>query len=258
MGFLGAVIGGVIGSMFGGFWGGVIGATVGIGIGGGEDDSAKHKDTKIRTESRAEDGLDFLSDLIALMAKIAKADGYVTQDEANFVTEIMNAWELPEEKKRRLRRVFNTSKNSHVPYQFYVKRLAYYYDFPLEIREDILQTLATFAIIDNNLTDAEQEILVSLERAFGLQGVLYAFFSEYRANAENVNSDDTLEQCYRTLGCKPDDSDDEVRKAYHRLCKKFHPDTLAGRNVDASVIENAKHKMQQINAAYDRIKESRA
>ena len=52
---------------------------------------------------------------------------------------------------------------------------------------------------------------------------------------------------YQVLGISPDASDEEIKKAYRALAKKYHPDA----NPDDPA---AAEKMQQINAAYDRIK----
>ena len=53
---------------------------------------------------------------------------------------------------------------------------------------------------------------------------------------------------YKVLGVSPDASDEEIKQAYRRLAKKYHPDLNPG---DA---EAARH-MQEINAAYDQIKD---
>ena len=52
---------------------------------------------------------------------------------------------------------------------------------------------------------------------------------------------------YKVLGVSPDASDEEVKQAYRRLAKKYHPDLNPG---DAT----AAKKMQEVNAAYEAIK----
>lgn len=55
-----------------------------------------------------------------------------------------------------------------------------------------------------------------------------------------------MEDPYKVLGVSPDASDEEIKRAYRRLAKQYHPDVNPG--------PAAAQKMQQINAAYDQIK----
>ena len=52
---------------------------------------------------------------------------------------------------------------------------------------------------------------------------------------------------YKVLGVSPDASDEEIKQAYRRLAKKYHPDLNPGD-------EAAAKKMQEVNAAYEQIK----
>ena len=56
-----------------------------------------------------------------------------------------------------------------------------------------------------------------------------------------------IDDPYKVLGVSPDASDDEIKRAYRKLAKKYHPDVNPG---DAE----AARKMQEVNAAYEQIK----
>ena len=52
---------------------------------------------------------------------------------------------------------------------------------------------------------------------------------------------------YQVLGISPSASQEEIREAYMKLVKKYHPD----RYQDSNLKKQAEDKMKQINAAYD-------
>lgn len=59
---------------------------------------------------------------------------------------------------------------------------------------------------------------------------------------------------YKVLGVSRDATDDEIKKAYRELARKYHPDNYAG-NPLADLVEE---KMKEVNEAYDQIQKERA
>ena len=66
-----------------------------------------------------------------------------------------------------------------------------------------------------------------------------------------------MQKYYDILGCSIDDDLNIVQKAYRNLSKKFHPDTIESKGLDREFVEYATNKMQEINEAYRKIKESK-
>ncbi len=62
---------------------------------------------------------------------------------------------------------------------------------------------------------------------------------------------------YDVLGCSPRDSDDKIRKTYHKLVARYHPDKFIGLELDKEFIDLASRRFQEIQEAYEEIRRSR-
>lgn len=61
---------------------------------------------------------------------------------------------------------------------------------------------------------------------------------------------------YEVMGVSPQAGDDEIKRVYRELIRKYHPDNYAG--ADSTLVELANEKFQEVQAAYNEIMERRS
>jgi DnaJ like chaperone protein len=201
--------------------------------------------------------------VVTLMAKLAKADGRVTELEAQFVsnalTDISHEFVQPAAARKILKEIFNESKEAHISIG---KFASYFYDLTihdLHKRHKVLEFLVNLAYIDGSFGSYERKILDEIAYNFRVDDEVYHQFlnSMEKQFASHSFGIHTLDQAYHFLGVKPSDSDQVIKRRYRELVKKHHPDIVRGQGKDQHSIEEATRKLQQINEAYEMIKKSR-
>ena len=75
--------------------------------------------------------------------------------------------------------------------------------------------------------------------------------------ANQSGGESALASAYDTLGVAADASDAEVKKAWRKLMSEHHPDKLVAKGLPEEMMRIAKERAQDIQAAYDTIKQSR-
>ena len=88
-------------------------------------------------------------------------------------------------------------------------------------------------------------------------------YNQYRHNNngyggyQNNSSQLNLQNAYNILGVKPSDDIATIKRAYRKLMNEHHPDKLVSKGLPKEMLEAAKKRAQEIQAAYDLIKTSR-
>ncbi len=243
MSWLGAVVGGAIGAVLGaGPLGAVIGGVIGHLATGSSDDKAK------RASRRDELQAAFITALFSCMAKLAKADGVVSQDEADYIKVFIQA-NFRQEQKQFIHKVFNTARDNDVSYRQYINDFDQLLGYNPAVKQNFLGLLCELAAIDGDLTQKEREILLYAERVFRLNGYVNAFFRVQTESHEMEN----LDTYYKILEVSPDVTDQELKSAYRKKCIEFHPDKLQSKGLPPEMLAHAENEMRRINQAYDAI-----
>ncbi len=181
--------------------------------------------------------------MIALSAKMAKADGVVTSDEISVVKRLLI---VPEAERANVARLFNLAKQDAAGFEAYARRIeALCHDQP-ELLEDVLDGLFVIAGADGLVHDRERDFL---ERVADIFHVSTAAFG--RIMARHVKPEET--DPFVVLGVPRTATPEDVKRAWRRQVAENHPDRLHSRGVPAECIRLATERVAALNAAYDRI-----
>jgi DnaJ like chaperone protein len=226
----GLAIGGPIGALVGGFAGHIL------------------VDRDYAKSSALSKQMTFTIGVIALGAKMAKADGRVTADEIEAFKEV---FVIPEDQADKVARIFNMARQDTAGYEVYAEQLAKLFKDDRETLRDVLDGLFHIAKADAVLHPAEERYLAGVARIFGFSDAEFQYI-----RARHVV--ETRPNAYQVLGVNPSVSDDELKAHYRKLVKEHHPDRLAARGVPAEFIATATKKIAAINEAYDEVRRRRS
>lgn len=233
-------------------WGKLTGAAAGLAVGGGPLGAllgalAGHYVIDRESDIPANKQIAFTTGVIALGAKLAKADGVVTRDEVQAFREVFL---VPESEARGVARLFDLAKQSVDGFDSYAKQLARLFRDDPDMLRDILDALFHIARADHVIHVAERKYLAEVATIFGISDTEFAHIL-----ARHVPEDKPSP--YNVLGVAPSISDDDLRRHYRKLMTESHPDKLIARGVPKEMIAVATHKIAVLNAAYDDIRKAR-
>ncbi|SHG77059.1 TerB family tellurite resistance protein [Flagellimonas flava] len=188
---------------------------------------------------------DFELNLLSLCSIVIKADGQVSQRELDYVRQYFLST-YGKEKANAIFRTFNdVIKKREVSAQhicsYLVQRTRY------EVRLQLLHFLFGIAQADGQVSKAEVDKLREL--AGYLRVGRYDFES---IMAMFIRSADNA---YKILEIEKTVTDDEVKKAYRKMAKKYHPDKVVMEN--EAIKRGAEEKFKEVQKAYETIQKER-
>ena len=189
----------------------------------------------------------FAAGLIALAAKMAKADGVVMGSE---VTAFRVLCDVPDGEARRAARLFDLAARSVAGFDLYARQLAKMFEGRPEALEDVLDGLFFIAKADGAVHERELAYLAEVAEVFGLGGPAFA-----RIRARHVRPPEG--DPFGILGLDPSASDREIKQRYRKLVIENHPDRLIARSLPAAAVKIANDRLAAINAAYEAVAAAR-
>ncbi|MGB3406782.1 MAG: molecular chaperone DjiA [Jannaschia sp.] len=201
-----------------------------------------------RLRAPPERSVAFTIAVIALGAKMAKADGRVTRDEVMAFREVFT---IPQGELSNAARVFDMARTDVAGFEDYATRIAAMFDDDSSVLRDLMEGLFHIAVADGSYHPAEDEFLLRVAQIFHLEE------REFRSiRARYVPG--TEADCWEVLGVTPDTPLTEIRANWRRLVRETHPDRMMARGLPEEAIKLAERRLVAINRAWERIQDGTA
>jgi DnaJ like chaperone protein len=188
---------------------------------------------------RAETSVAFTMAVIALSAKMAKADGVVLGIEKDA---FYRAFRIADAEADNVDRVFRLAQQDTAGFELYAEQIARALDQDQRLLIDVLDCLFHIATADRAMHPGEDMFLAEVARRFGLTN---ATFRHRRAQFVVDPSSP-----YDVLGLDPAVSNEDLKTRHRKLVRENHPDLLIGRGLPAEAVQVATRRLAAINDAY--------
>ncbi|MBU1308163.1 co-chaperone DjlA [Rheinheimera muenzenbergensis] len=202
----------------------------------------------------------------ATMGHLAKATGVVTPAHIQQASRFMADLGLSAAQQKEAQDAFRDGKVASFPLR---QQLSQFYQV-YRRRKDVLQLFVeiqlSIASVQGQITAAQYQILQQVAGYLNFsQAQLELLLQSYQAHSrfssrkqQQHSMQHRLQDAYQLLGLQPTDTDTALKKAYRKLMSQHHPDKLMAQGVPAEMLELAKQRTQEIQAAYEMIKQQRS
>ena len=188
---------------------------------------------------------DFELHLISLCSIVIKADGQVSQRELDYVRQYF----LSTYGKEKANAIFRTFNEVNKKREISAYRICTYLNqrTRYEVRLQLVHFLFGIAQADGSVSKAEIDKLKEIAG--------YLRISSYDFESIKAMFIKSTDNSYKILEIEKSATDDEVKKAYRKMAKKYHPDKVVTEN--EAIKKGAEEKFKQVQKAYEQIQKER-
>lgn len=250
--YIGAIVGWFLAR---GFFGAVIGYFIGSAVdslfnknsgqGEGQSRGRGFKDVFEQSTQQNVSPGDFELNLLSLASIVIKADGRVSQTELDYARQyFVRAYG-----KERANATFRTFNEVIKDREVSASRICTYLNARTryEVRLQILHFLFGIAQADGQVSQPEVNVL----------GTIAGYFRINHQDFESIKNMfvKKADSAYKILEIDKSATDDEVKKAFRTMAKKYHPDKLM--DMDEAYRKGAQEKFMNVQEAYETIQKER-
>ncbi len=188
---------------------------------------------------------DFELNLLSLCSIVIKADGQVNQKELDYVRQYF----LSTYGKEKANAIFRTFNEVIKKREISAQRICTFLNqrTRFEVRLQLIHFLFAIAQSDGSVSSLEIDKISEIARYLRIG----------RNDFESIKAMfiKSVDTAYKILEIEKSASDDEVKKAYRRMAKKYHPDKVITEN--EAIKKGAEEKFKEVQKAYEQIQSER-
>jgi DnaJ like chaperone protein len=251
-----------IGGSIGWSLGGPIGAVAGFALGALFDNGFGDQEQKTQTYQNAQRSQttpgDFGMSMVILSAAVMKADNKILKSELDFVKSYM-VQQFGETHAKELISALKEVLKTEVPVRQVCLQIRANMSHPMRLQ--LLHYLFGVGYSDGLVDRLELNTLNTIARYLGISQKdffsINAMFGGQSSNSGARPGSNTIgiSGAYKILEIDSKATDSEVKKAYRKMAKKYHPDKVASLGPDFQ--NAAKEKFQKVQQAYEEVKDDR-
>lgn len=248
MAMIGKLVGGTIGFALGGPLGAVAGAVFGHIF--DQNNQQLPEDQRDRLSGVEQSQLAFFVAAFSMLAKLVRADGRISRRELAEVEQFARfELGLDSGSLQVAMNIFNAALNSPAAFEDFARQFYRLFHARPQMLEMMVDILFRVSVADGQMSPMEKQMIESAAAIFRFSQF------QYQAIASRYIRPD--ERPYEVLGCRPSDSDQQIKRRYRQLVQTYHPDKIAGKGLPEEFIRLAEEKFRQIQNAYEAIKAER-
>ncbi len=266
------IFGKILAGLIGYAWLGPLGGIVGVFVGHQFDKALAKNLATVSSADQAIIQQAFFRTTFILMGKMAKADGQVSQNEIKWAEHVMARMQLNPEMRKQAIDLFGQGKSDSLDLEAELKDFKRHVGRHANLIQMFLEIQIQAGYADGNLSQPEIALLQKVCATLGISAFRFevihqrikaerAFaksnYQQYGGGQPQYSEAEKLKEAYSLLGVDAGVSDSELKKAYRRLMNQHHPDKLVAKGLPEEMMEIAKEKTQEIQAAYEMVSQNR-
>ena len=179
--------------------------------------------------------------VIALSAKMAKADGIVKPEEIQAFSQVFY---IPKNEEKNAFRVFNLARKDVAGFETYARKIYKMLYTNSKILEDLLEGLLHIATSDGFYHPLENSFIDEVARIFKLNEMTVVTLKSRYIPHESPNP-------FAILGVNPKSNILDIKKKWRQLVRENHPDRFTAKGLPSEAVFLANSRLAKINKAWE-------